>query len=311
MKQGWVRWVGTWVWGLLQLAAHAATPTPDTLRISQLPASVLLRQQALFATTDPAMSWVSIRRQGTWQRPPDTLSSTTAQQAYWFWFVLQNDTPTPQTRYVFSGQNEVVWLYAQTTTRIDSLRFGERIPVCEWPLPETPKYAPLRLAPGQTVFVWLRVGVAQGWLPRLTASPLPRPRLSLRLMDAAARTEQLLHERQSNAIELHNRSWIEGALLFFSVFVLLIFARYRQRLYGYYVLYVLSGCCYALLKTRTYTPLGHWVGQWPALQAHLLEPVLWIGWAAYFYFLIELLDLRQTHPVAARRIRWVGRVALG
>jgi two-component sensor histidine kinase len=307
MQYGWVRGLGTWIGWLLLTAACAATP--DTLRISQLPSSVLLRQHALLTITDPGATWAQARQQRTWQRPPNSLT-TTARQAYWFWFSLQNDTRRPQTRFVFGGQNEVVRLYVQTDTRTDSMRMGDLIPSSQWPLPENQKYAPLQLAPGQTTAVWVGVGVAQGWLPRLTSSPLPRPRLNLRLMDAAGRNEQLVAERHSNAVELQNRSWVEGALFFFLILVLFFLARYPQRLYGYYALYVLSACVYALLKSRPYTVPGRWIAQLPWLQAHLLDPVLWMGWGAYLYFLIELLNLRQMHPAAARRIRWIGRVAL-
>lgn len=106
--------------------------------------------------------------------------------------------------------------------------------------------------------------------------------------------------------EFQYRTWVQGALFFFLIFVGLVYSRYRQALYRNYFLYVLAGFLYSLLKTRSYTPVGQWLDFYSIPGHHLLEAVLWGGMSAYLLFLIELLDLRQQHPVA---LRWFVPIA--
>ncbi|WP_338870338.1 histidine kinase [Spirosoma sp. SC4-14] len=106
--------------------------------------------------------------------------------------------------------------------------------------------------------------------------------------------------------EFQYRTWIQGGLFFFTLFVGLLYSRYRQTIYRYYFLYVLAATVYTLLKMRAYTPFGHWLSQFPLFQNQLPEAVIWAGMAAYMLFLIELLDLRKNHPGVAF---WLDRVA--
>ncbi|MBC7572356.1 MAG: histidine kinase [Spirosoma sp.] len=297
--------VGLFLAGGVRASAGVA---PDTLRVSQFTGSVLLFDHAALRITSPITTRADM--QGLPARPFRPNLVTDARYAYWLNVFLHNDTGITQTLYMSASENQLVTLYRIIGTYTDSVRCGYRVPTPGWPAPENEKYAPVTLAKAQTASLWIRVANEQGLLPRLTQSPLPRPLMRLQLMTETTRTERLLWGRQTNALELQTRSWVEGALIFFLFFVTFIFARYPRRLYGYYALYVLAGCTYALLKTRSYTPMGHWLGQIPWAQAHLLDPVIWAGWGAYLFFLIELLMLNKSHPLAARRIRWFARMAV-
>ncbi|MGA0560328.1 histidine kinase [Larkinella sp. VNQ87] len=112
----------------------------------------------------------------------------------------------------------------------------------------------------------------------------------------------------ADLIEFQYRTWLQGALFFFLVFVGLLYSRYRQAIYRQYFLYVLAGFLYSLLKTRSYTPVGQWLDAWSVPGNQLLEAVLWAGMSAYLFFLVELLDLPRHHPSASR---WLSRLSWG
>ncbi|MBU1820977.1 MAG: histidine kinase, partial [Bacteroidetes bacterium] len=112
--------------------------------------------------------------------------------------------------------------------------------------------------------------------------------------------------RRQNLPELTYRTWVQGALAFTLIFVALLYARYRQRLYLYYLLYVLGALLYALLKSRSYTPPGQWLSYFPLLRTHLTEVALWGGMAAYFFFISHLLELPRRQPAAHRWFRRFG-----
>lgn len=303
-----MRWLLTILPGLIPLLAQAV-PVADTVRISPLTGRVSLYDRATVTCTDYKATYQKARSD-THRVLLRNGQSTHARQAYWLHIFLQNDTDTTQLLYLSSADNQLVTLYLLLDGRTHSQRFGSSVPTPDWPTPENEKYAPITLGTGSVAELWIRVANARGVLPPVTQSSFPRPSLNLSFLTATDYNRLRLHDRQRNALELQNRSWIEGALLFFLFFVLFIYLRYPQLLYGYYALYVLAGCSYALLKARSYTPVGHWLGYAPMLQMHLLEPVIWAGWGAYLFFLMELLTLRQSHPVAARRIRWCARVAI-
>ena len=296
---------------LLPLSIRAASPIQgiDTISISQLFGQAGLYNHATLTITSRETPYADAVKDTTRSRLHRN-RATSARHAYWLHVLLQNDTDTLQTVYLSSANNQLVTLYSTLAGHTDSLSFGSMVPTPRWPTPENERYAPLTLPVGAVADLWIRVANARGVLPFITGSARPYPSLGLSFQTPIYRNERLLLDRRSNALELQNRSWIEGALLFFLFFVAFIYLRHPRLLYGYYALYVLAGCTYALLKARSYTPVGHWLGYAPMLQAHLLEPVIWAGWSAYLFFLIELLALRQGHSLAAKRIGWCARVAI-
>lgn len=112
-------------------------------------------------------------------------------------------------------------------------------------------------------------------------------------------------------VEFQYRTWIQGGLFFFTIFVGLLYSRYRALIYRYYFLYVLAATIYTVLKMRAYTPLGSWLGQYPFWQNQLSEAVIWCGMGVYLLFLHELLDLSQTHSGVARQLRRVAWICIG
>ncbi|MBC8151275.1 MAG: histidine kinase [Bacteroidetes bacterium] len=302
--------------GLCYPASGQPGVRPDTVRLSALTDRLSATGRALLAVTDWPTPLVVVQRGANWQPVrPGQLTST--QHAYWLYLWLDNDTDSARTLYGYIADNQTATAYIVAGPRqagprlLDSLRTGTLIPTHAWPVAHSDQYIPLRLLARQQVALYVRLANARGWLPALTGSPKPRPRLVLRLETETAHDRMTLGEYRKNSTELLYRSWIQGALLFIALFVGLIYAHYRQPIYGYYWLYVLAGCLFSLLKTRSYTPLGHWLSQAPLLRTYLPETIMWLGLGAYLFFFVDLLNLPLHHPVAARRLRLLGRAFAG
>ncbi len=296
---------GLFIFWLLLLLAGSDTragTAPDTLRLSRLPDQTYAYGRAMLAVTSPTTPVKEMRTGTAWQ-PLQRGQFASAQRAYWLHWILHNDTDSARTLFAFVHDNQTATMYLLTPDHTDSLRTGSMVSARHWPYPYGDQYVPLRLQPHQRADLFMRLANAPGLLPLLTRSDLPRPSLAVRLETEAYHAQNRLNDYRKNSTELLYRSWIQGALLFWVLFVGLIYARYRQPIYRYYWFYSLAGCGFALLKTRSYTPLGYWIGQFPMLRAHLPEAIMWLGLAAYGLFLSELLNLHRDHPVMARRLR--------
>ncbi|MEZ0485178.1 sensor histidine kinase [Fibrella aquatica] len=308
-----VRWL---LFFALFLPFHGrANPFPhqsDTLYLSRLTRGyTYLRDQAYLTVTDPGTAWQDVSRKPTSIRPHPSLL-TSARSAYWLRQWVKNDTDLSQTTYLFTGNNQTAtaYLIEPDNRFVDSLQCGTMMPRQRWANLSDDQYLPVTMRAGQTLLLLIRVARQPGTLPALTHADLPRPSIHLRFEAELYHAQQLTRQYQRNLPELQYRSWVQGGLLFFLLFVVLIYMQYRQSLYGYYGLYVLAGCVYSLLKTRTYTPVGQLLADFPLFRFHALELVVWAGWGAYMLFLVELLNLTVTHPVAARRLRKWGRLAV-
>ncbi|KAB7726898.1 sensor protein lytS [Rudanella paleaurantiibacter] len=271
-----------------------------------------LHHHAELSITDPQANWSSVYHEAHRFRP-DPLLQTSARKAYWLWQWLKNDSDSARTAYIYTGSNQTVTLYLirPPGQLIDSLQSGSMVPRTRWAYLSDDQFIPVRMQAGQSVLMLIRVANRAGIVPVITHADTPRPSVQLRLESELFHAQRLMQQYGRNLPELQYRSWVQGGLLFFLLFVVLIFVQYRQALYGYYALYVLAGCVYSLLKTRTYTPVGQVLVNFPFARFYALELVLWAGWGAYTLFLVELLNLRVSHPGTARRLVHWGRFAVG
>lgn len=296
--------LGYW---LLVSPLTAQPVRPDTVRLSQLTDRVYLFDRATLTIT-PASTPYATARQIYPKKQLKQGEATNPREAYWLGLWLRNDTDTTRTLHTYVGEVQTATVYVAGLARLDSLRAGSMVPTDEWASGESDQYIPLSLNPGEQVELTIRLANTPGWLPQLTRTNQPRPSLAVRLETDAFHQQKVAQDFRNNSTELLYRSWIQGALLFFLLFVALIYLQYRQPIYQYYLLYVLAGCTFSLLKTRSYTSVGHWISYFPMVRTHLLETVMWLGLAAYLFFLSELLDLQIKHPVAHR---WLRRGAWG
>lgn len=292
------KWLGL-VLGWLPLVVMAVSP--DTIRLSRIAERQYLYDLATIGQTGMAATGPD----GVVVRLTRDIKSH-AHRAYWLRVYLQNDTDSAQHGFLYGSDNQVIDVTVLRGIRTERLRMGSMVPTSQWATDESDQYVPVALHPRETVQLLIRVANATSWLPFWTNANRPPVRLSLSVETELSHYRRTMAAYRNNMPEFQYRSWLQGALLFFLIFVGLLYSLYRQRIYRYYMLYVLAGCSFAMLKTRNYTPVGHWLSYFPMLRTHLLESVMWFGLGAYFFFLTELLDLPQHHPKIAR---WLRRMA--
>ena len=307
MIHGFARYILLWGWFLSSMGI-SAQPAVDTIKLSTFTERFSLHTKALLLETPPTATFTQIQHSRAWQTIPKDLL-THANRAYWLNVLLHNDSDTTKQLFTYtSNANQAVMLYTQQGKSVNMLQSGTMIATPYWASDENDLYIPLMLAPRATLQVYIRIAKVQGWLPQWTGLDAPKPSLSIFVEQEAYHYKRTQAEIRRNLPELSYRSWIQGALGFCLLFVGLIYWRYRLNIYRYYFLYILGAFTFALLKTRTYTPLGHWLSYYPLLRTHLLEVAMWVSLAAYVFFLNELLNLRQLHAPTFgwfRRIGWL------
>jgi Histidine kinase/7TM diverse intracellular signalling/7TMR-DISM extracellular 2 len=291
-----------WFGVVVSLPLHCLGQS-QTLRVSQWQQSQYLNDYAQWTETDlpkTLRDTASFRWQSFSVKPQPK-----AHRAYWLRFVLYNDTDSTETIFAnTSPNNHHVQFFTQTPdNQSKKMESGTMLPTSRWASEYYDNYIPLRLAAGQTLLVNVRVANRSGVLPTFTGINAPKPSVNIRLEREAHHLRASLRDYRQNMPEYQYRSWIQGALLLVLLFVGLLYWQYRQRIFLYYGGYVLAGVVFSLLKTRAYTPLGHALGEWPLLKAHLMESVMWWGIGSYLFFIVELLDLPKNHPHIQRRFR--------
>lgn len=283
----------------------------DTLQLSSFEDRTVLYKKAEYTfsalsfqldTTSPNFK----NQLSNWQ-PLISKPSTYAQQANWLHFFLKNDTDTTQKIYVYlTNVNQRVRFFVTENGHTKVLEGGTMLPTVQWAYPESDLYIPLDMRKGQTLDVLVRIAHHTSIFPFWTSFQSPKPSWDLNLQKEYYFFNTTLYDYRKNMPEFQYRSWIQGALALVVLFVGLLYWKYRQRIYIYYWVYVFCGFLFSLLKTRSYTPIGQSLGEWPMLKTHLMEGLLSWGVGAYLLFMIELLDLSKGHPIMKR---WFQRMA--
>ncbi|TDB67341.1 histidine kinase [Arundinibacter roseus] len=294
-----------WLGILFVLSGSLSAWPLDTLDTQTLPDRFYLyeRTQVLETSLETSLS-DALSRPGWAPLQPD--SPTRSDRAYWLRVVLKNSADQEKKFFIYTTVNQTVTVYFSSRESAESVQAGSMIPTPQWASAESDMYIPLVIPAKGSLPLTIRVANAQSWLPFWTGLNSPRPALSLLMESELYHYRRHFSDVRGNLPEFSYRTWVQGALAFWLVFIGLIFLRHRHRLYQYYSLYVLGAFLYAILKSRTYTPLGQWLSYAPMLRTHLPEVVLWAATAAYFYFISELLELPQNHP---RINQWLRRVA--
>lgn len=102
---------------------------------------------------------------------------------------------------------------------------------------------------------------------------------------------------EGNIYELQIRSIVLGALLIITSFCCFLLLKNRKnKLIKYYFIYIITALLFTLLASRSYTYAGQFFSRWPLAKIYGSELCLWIGLAAYFRFIPELLSLQKKNP---------------
>lgn len=84
-----------------------------------------------------------------------------------------------------------------------------------------------------------------------------------------------------------------GAFSFFSVFMLFMYLKSKQSVYIYYSFYLWGAIVYSLSRIDNLTELGAWILNFPVWRITFNEPAQFLFFAAYNWFTIALLDIKN------------------
>lgn len=235
---------------------------------------------------------------------------TPGNQIVWIRFYLKNPFDTPQRYFIRNPDNEISDYYIFSRQKqLRHFRNGEFVSIRGMNETEILGVYAFNIPARETVEVYIKASNYEGLLPFLRVFPQKNIKTTYAVLNQK-RFEQWLNSYYShNLEELQVRTFYQGALGIIMAIALLIFYRNRQeKIYKYYLLYVLSAFAFTLFKSRSFTYIGQLLGLLPIVKFYVAETIMWLGFAVYLFFVAELLDLRKTHPDFLKFLHRLGKI---
>lgn len=284
------------------LIASDALALGDTLRLTDNKAWSLYEKSYIFAT-NIEKNIDSVKKNKNWQllkynyKPPRN-------KVIWLRFYLENSTDTNQQIFIRNPDNEISEYYIfEDNKLVNKITNGEF--VSTWGMNENQVMGvdSFSVKSKKTIEFYIKASNYKGILPFLRLFPQKTLRTSYYLKSEKNQSLWLNQYYRHNLNELQIRAFYQGGLGVIFLIILLIYYRNRtEKLYKYYLFYVLSAFIFTLIKSRAFTYVGKVVGIIPLIKVYGGETLMWLGFAAYLIFIAELLDLRKNHQKLYRFI---------
>lgn len=234
-------------------------------------------------------------------------------QYIWIRFYLKNQFDTPRKYFIRNPDNEKTDYYIFTDGRQSGyFSSGEFVSTYGMNQNELLGVSVLTIPSGETVEIYLRASNYEGLMPFFRLFPQRQIKTTYALLNEK-RYEQWLNSYYAhNLEELQVRTFYQGSLGIILIITLLIFYRNRhEKIYRYYLLYVLAAFAFTLFKSRSFTYIGEFLGWFPIIKYYAAETIMWLGFAVYLYFVSELLDLRKNHPEFRTFLHRFAKIIIG
>lgn len=277
------------------LIANDVLAVEDTLRLTDDKSWSLYERSYIFAT-NTEQNIDAIRKNKNWQllksdyKPPRN-------KAIWQRFYIENSTDATQQIFIRNPDNEISEYYIfEDNKLVKKITNGEF--VSTWGMNEYQVVGvdDFSIKSKKTIEFYIKSSNYQGIMPFLRLFPQKTLRTSYYLKTEKNQSLWLNQYYSHNLNELQIRVFYQGGLGVIFIIILLIYYRNRtEKLYKYYLFYVLSAFIFTLIKSRAFTYVGKVIGFFPLIKVHGGEAVMWLGFAAYLIFITELLDLRKNH----------------
>lgn len=280
---------------ILLLIDNDALAVGDTLRLTDNRYYNLYNNSHVFAT-DNKQNIDYVKQNENWQvlksdyKPPRN-------KAIWIHFYLENTTDEIQPIFIRNPDNEISEYYVFEDKKLVNKQVNGTF-ISTWGMSENQVVGvdSFSIKSKKTIELFIKIYNYEGLLPFLRLFPQKPLRTSYYLKAEKQHSLWLNQYYIHNINELQVKSFFLGGLgVIFIIILLVLFQNRAEKLYKFYVLYVLSGFCYALLKSRNFAYIGKFIGYVPVIKIYGTELVMCWGVAAYFIFIAELLDLRKNH----------------
>lgn len=278
---------------LIQIYVRAQT---DTLQLTDsFGTSLYQRVEAINAPFEDDIE--SIKKSNSWQKLNDNFKPKN-NHAVWMKFYIENSTQNQQRYFLRFPYNELIEIYVFRNNQL-ALHQQNGDFIASNKLDKLGQIAvnQIEINSQTTDEIYIKAANYQPILSKLRLLPQKPVHIKFSLSGEAKFNKWLNQYYAHNLEELQVRTTFQGGL---GVILLIIFLIYlsnkSERIYKYYFFYVLCAFSFTIIKSRSFTYLGSFVGLFPNFKAHGGESIMWIGFAVYLYFTIELLNLKQIKP---------------
>ncbi|MBA4848956.1 histidine kinase [Emticicia sp. BO119] len=250
-----------------------------------------------------------VRKKNQWQTLTKEFQIP-GNQTVWIRFYLKNPLDTSQQYFIRNPDNEIsdYYIFGQRK-KVIHFRNGEFVSTLNMNETGLLGVGTITIAANETVEVYIKASNHEGVLPFLRVFPQKNIKTTYALLNQKRFEQWLNNYYAHNLEELQVRTFYQGALGIIMAIAFLIFYRNRQeKIYKYYLLYVLSAFAFTLFKSRSFTYIGQLLGLIPIVKFYAAETIMWLGFAVYLFFVAELLDLNKTHPDFQKFLHRLGKI---
>ena len=234
-------------------------------------------------------SFEDIRQDTTW-KPYDSTYTTTPKTAVWLKFEIENRSKDTIINYVYSAEYFNI-VYQQSNQDSEDLENGFFVPVPERVNLPRNFFTALSLSPFQKSEVYIKLDanndISRPNIPEIYSQ------LSYSLFSSKNHQDQVI------PIGFIYFYIISLATIF--VFALVFWLRLLEKLYLYYLGYLLFQLVYGFIVLRhTSAPIGNFFKNITKLASDLFEPVQFFFIGFYVLFILQLLQVKEYDKLLAR-----------
>jgi len=219
------------------------------------------------------------------------------ENAYWYALQLYNDKNTTQTFYIYTAYNDYVWLYKMQNKHYQIIgKAGNYETTPQLQIKKTAYYLKFKIKPNERTRLLIKV-----FNKRKSA-----PDLNLSLETENTYNQEVLKTYQDNLNNIFTTIIFIGSVGFIFLFMAFIYFKSFQKLYLYYALYLLGTLIYSFTHLSRITLLGSLIDYFPLFRAYFNEPIQFVFFAVYNWFVIELLEIDKTNAKLKKILHWLG-----
>ncbi|HTO14536.1 MAG TPA: histidine kinase [Edaphocola sp.] len=234
-----------------------------------------------------------IRRETDW-KPYDSTYTATPKTTVWLKFELENKSKDTIINYLYSS-SYFNMVYQQSNGEADDLEKNFFVPVPERMNLPTSLFTALRLLPFQKSEVYVKLGANNAIGPNI-----PEIYSQIKYLEFSS------NNYHNQVIPIGIIYFYIISLITIFVFALVFWLRLLEKLYLYYLGYLLFQLVYGFAVLRyTVAPIGNFFKDIPELANDLFEPVQFIFIGFYVLFILQLLQVKEYDKLLAKALYYL------
>ena len=222
-------------------------------------------------------------------------------RCYWYAITINNDTKSSKTYYIYTANNDYVWLFKNQASHFKVLgTAGNYVTTPNLQIKNIAYYLKFNIAPAERLNLLIKV-----FNKRKVA-----PDLNLSLETENVYHQEVLKTYQENLNQTFVTIIFIGSVGFIFLFMAFIYVKSYQKLYLYYALYLLGTIIYSFTHLSRITLLGSLIDYFPLFRAYFNEPIQFAFFAVYNLFVVELLEIEKYSSKLKKILYWLAYVYL-